>query len=879
MNNYVCFSRKTIDMRVLLFYIIMLVCISANAQEITLTGKVTEENTGKAIANVVVTVRPEGQNKILKFTTSKSDGSYSLTLNTMPEGNHVLHFSMMGYANTTVPFGNGQTVYDVAMTEKATELKGVKIKAPSIRQKGDTISYSVASFADASDKSLSDVLKKMPGVEVQDDGRIKYNGKEINKFYIEGHDMLGSRYSIATNNIHQEDVGTVEVMTNHQPIKALEDMVFSENPAINIKLKEAAKGRWAGTVKLGAGAEIKDIVWNGELALMRFAKKVQSLNTLKSNNTGTDITREINIKFDDFDGGVLNSGYSLQNYVNATPDRLMEISDSRVRDNKTHALTTNNLWAINDYTDVVSQITYTKDRLASSSSSSTHYFLNDTIIVNEDNEHALQKQNEANINLTLTSNKEKAYITNKLSTELKWNDVTMDIVRNSQSLLQEAKMPKHKISDNFEILLRKGKKAYTFDTYNVYMRNPHSLTAGDAHQSVSSSAYFNHTHTSFDFFINPFTISMEVGIQALNRSMESRLTGVTDTGTVNNDVRMTFVRAYASPKAEFNSKGWHINFKMPFTYTPYLFNDKLENAKQKAYKYQISPSLYAGYDINNHLRCGLSGRIAQRDVDEENFFQGLIMHDYRNIHRGFVDFTEDKSKSVNFDIDYKRPLQTIFMNGYVSKSWTESHLTSKRDFFGEYIINSYYSDKSKSEFTMAGAAISKGLGFMRGLVRARFDYMENDGTMRQGDLSSDYKSETYTWGAKLNGRPISWFNFIYEIELDKSVMTMKDADMKSSTTDQSQHLTFNLFPTEQWKLKIVGDHFRNQIAEGQHKNLFLADASTSYSLKNGIELSITAMNLFNQRTYGYTTNESLSRMSQEYKLRARTIIGSVFFHF
>ena len=55
---------------------------------------------------------------------------------------------------------------------------------------------------------LSDVV--MPGIEVSDKGEIKYNGKAINKFYIEGHDMLGGRYSIATNNIHQKDVGSVE---------------------------------------------------------------------------------------------------------------------------------------------------------------------------------------------------------------------------------------------------------------------------------------------------------------------------------------------------------------------------------------------------------------------------------------------------------------------------------------------------------------------------------------------------------------------------------------------------------------------------------------------------------------------------------------------
>lgn len=866
-------------MRKLFLFVFLLFLISANAQKIILSGKVTELNTGKALAGVVVTVRPIGQNKVLKFTTSESDGKYTLVLNSIPDGDNVLHFSMMGYATIIVPLTNEQTEYDVTLTEKVTELKGVKIKAPSIRQKGDTISYNVASFADANDKSLSDVLKKMPGVEVQDDGRIKYNGKEINKFYIEGHDMLGGRYSIATNNIHQEDVGAIEFMTNHQPIKALEDMVFSENPAINIKLKETAKGRWTGTIKMGAGAENKELVWNGELALMRFAKKIQSLSTFKSNNTGTDIVSEVNLKFDDFDGGRLGNTYSLNNYVSAIPDKLIEISDSRVRDNETHTFTTNNLFAISDYSDVTTQITYINDRLTSSAISSTQYILNDTIFIREDNEHAIQKQKESNIKISLTTNKEKAFITNKLCAELKWNDVSMDIVQDGHSLCQIAEMPSYKFYDNFEILLRRGQKAYAFDTYNVYMRNPHSLSVANVNQNVYSSAYFNHTHTSLGFFVNPFTISMEVGIQALYRSLESYLIGITDSSLFQNDVRMTFMRTYASPTVEFNNKRWHIEVKIPFTYTPYVFKDNLEDSREINHKVQVSPSMYVSCDFNNHLKGGLYCRISQRELDEQNFFQGLIMHDYKNLYRGFIDYTEDKIKSVTYDMEYKRPLQTIFMNAYVSMGWTDRHQTMARDFMDDYIVNSYYSDKSKSEVTLAGGRISKGLGFMRGLISANFDYMMSGGTMRQEDMTSNYTSKSYTWSAKWNGRPLQRFSFIYAVEWNKSIMYMNDHDYVSETTDQSQKLSLNFHLTEQWYVKLVGDYFRNQVAKEQHKNLCLADISTSCNLKNGVEFSITVFNLLGQQTYGYTTNESLTRKSKEYMLRGRTIIGSMFFHF
>lgn len=869
------------------------------AQQITLSGKVEDAYTGKGLQGVMVTIRSKESSRVIKFSKTMSDGSYQLQLSAMPEGNNVLHFSMMGYATKTMPLVSDKTEYNVLLTEQATKLKDVIVKAPSIRQRGDTIAYNVASFADANDKSLADVLKKMPGMEVSDNGEIKYNGKAINKFYIEGHDMLGGRYSIAANNIHQKDVGSVEVMTNHQPIKALEDMSFSQDPAINIKLKESAKSRLVGTLKIGGGLEQKENegldspnIWESEMALMRFTKKAQSLNTFKSNNVGTDVTRDGNLLFTDSGDGFLGKDYSLKDYVNVMPDRLTDISDSRVRKNQTHVLTTNNLWALGKNTDLASQIVYTHDRLLSSSYSNTQYFLNDSTIYDVEDEQSKQKQNKLAADFTLTSNGEKSYVTNRLSTDLAWNDITMDIVGTYPNH-QQGKMPKYKVADKLELLQRSGKRAYTFSTYNAYMVNPHSLemetqnvsARGDgasvkACQSVRSAAFFSHTNTSLGFYLKPFTVTMKVGLQVLSRKLKSHLDGVPDSlGNIRNQVGMTYVRAYASPEAEFNQAGWHIRFLIPIAYTPYYYKDYSADESNHVAKAQVSPQLSVNYYLTTHLQAMLSGGISKREVDEQNFYQGWVMRDYRNLYTGFVDFTADKRKNVSLSVNYKRPLATIFANAYIKKSWSDSHLTTTRDFVGDYIVNSYFAEKSKSENLMVGGRISKGLGFMHGLVSVSLDYMKFDATLRQNDLSSAYYSDNYMLTAKWNGRPVNWFNFTYELNWNKDKMTLKTLDLSSSSTSLAQHLTCHFQPLKSWFIKLQGEHYRNQVADNQHKSLFLADASTSYSFKNSMELSLTALNLFNQSTYGYTAYSGLTRMSKEYQLRGRTVLLSIFFHF
>ena len=149
------------------------------AQQVTLSGKVEDAYTGNGLQGVMVTIRPAAGNRILKFTKTQADGSFLLSLNAIPDGRNVLHFSMMGYATKVIPLSKDTTQYHVLLTEQATKLKDVVVKAPSIRQRGDTISYNVASFADANDKSLEKKLKKRARIGVADKAQINYDGKAI----------------------------------------------------------------------------------------------------------------------------------------------------------------------------------------------------------------------------------------------------------------------------------------------------------------------------------------------------------------------------------------------------------------------------------------------------------------------------------------------------------------------------------------------------------------------------------------------------------------------------------------------------------------------------------------------------------------------------
>lgn len=850
------------------------------AQSVELSGAVTDKATGETMSGVLVTIRPAGTIKVVQFIQTSIEGGFKIKLNAPPE-NYELHFSMMGFASWTVPLKSGQTVYNISLSEKATELKEVIVKAPSIHERGDTITYIVSSFADAQDKSIADVLRKMPGMEVDKGGGIKYNGQSINKFYIEGKDMLGGRYGIATNNIHQKDVGSVEVMENHQPIKALEDVSFSQNPAINIRLKEDAKSRWVGTMKVGAGFE--PLLWNGELAVMRFKKQSQTLNTYKTNNTGNDVMREtMSFSMDDF-VSLFEKNYRLQEYLSVSPDYLREIDRDRSRFNKTHLFTTNNLWSLGKDYDLTSQITYNNNRVTSDNITRTSYFLEDEIITTEATEDAFLKQNHILADVTLTANTKIYYFKNKLFADMQWRNIDMNI-NGTYPNRQIASVPHHKVSNDFEILKRSGKISYRLNSYNLYQTKPQELTVTreneTQHQKVQAAAFYTNTNTSLSYYIKPVNFSMKLGVVGMVRSLETELTGVSDTlGNLKNDATMRYMNLYASPEIVYKKNGFEAKFDMPISFVPYRYTNHIANKKQNEEKLFLSPRLYMRYHFTSRLEASVSGRYAQNPLQEQSFYEGLIMNNYRNLSKGFIDYNTESSQSVNINIKYRNPLKAFFMNASVMRSWNYSPRISNRYFLSEYLLNTYIPQDNHSDMWMFSGNLSKGVGLINGIVSVRSSYSAFNGATFQNGKESPYSSDSWSITPKITSRLAAWCNVSYELSFSQSWLKTKNVDMESSYKNLSQQATINFIPSKKWYLQISGEHYYNEITKDVSKHLVLADAEFTYNLPGGWELNLLLKNIFNQDLYAYTTYDGLTAMSKEYRIRPRSVMANVFFRF
>src|SRR5574344_1970307 len=233
--------QEYIDRTILLIMTLFIMQGNVMAQTI-IEGSVLDVQ-GKAV-DAYVTATAKGAGNILGFADTDTKGHYKLEVKSQADSLVVTAAGLtIGQQVKTV--ANRSQRLNFRVKEQSVQLKEVSVRAQKIKQNGDTLNYLVGAYQQQNDRTIGDVLKRMPGIEVSDGGGIKFNGKSISKFYVEDMDLLQGRYGLATNNVNAQDVATVQVLQNHQPVKALQGRTLTDDVAINLKLKDSANGTMA----------------------------------------------------------------------------------------------------------------------------------------------------------------------------------------------------------------------------------------------------------------------------------------------------------------------------------------------------------------------------------------------------------------------------------------------------------------------------------------------------------------------------------------------------------------------------------------------------------------------------------------------------------
>ena len=269
---------------------------SAYAQAIySLKARAVEEKTDKPVAFATASVTVKGEKSPLKYALTSEDGQVSLQK--LKKGTYVFRIELMGYTTYTreIVIEKNLDLGIVKMSDDAIALDAAKISAVGnpIIVKKDTVEYTASSFKTADNDMLEELLKKLPGVEVESDGTITANGETIKKITIDGKTFFLDDPQLAAKNIPAkmiEKVKVVEKKSDQAMFTGIDD--GEQETIIDLSMRPGMMKGWFGNVMggaghdvPGAGSDMNDWRYQGAAMVGRFTDDAQISLILNGNNT------------------------------------------------------------------------------------------------------------------------------------------------------------------------------------------------------------------------------------------------------------------------------------------------------------------------------------------------------------------------------------------------------------------------------------------------------------------------------------------------------------------------------------------------------------------------------------------------------------------
>lgn len=866
-------TRLSVNLKTVLAHLLLLLAMFPAVAQVNVRGRVIDRETNEPIVGASVIVKG-ADGKIKKFASSKADGGFVMQI---PAINGCrLEVTMMSFSKQSLKLDSVSFPLTVYMEAGATQLKEVTVKADRIREQGDTITYNVGSFAQSQDRSIGDVLRRMPGIDVSQSGKIQYQGEDINKFYIEGSDLLGGKYGIATNGISHDDVGAVEVMENHQPMQVLSDISFSDKAAINLKLKNKAKATWSFHGDAGGGWswQPEGAIWDGELFAMAAMPGFQNITTFRTNNTGEDLSASNTDFFAD------RRGTGLSQYISVGLPGVPSLDSKRTLFNRSFLVSTNNLWKLGRG-EFKANIDYSFNRVTAEASNITTYFLDEGNRVITENRDGTEHTHSLSGKFIYELNQKTAFINNTLQTNIDWNDITL---RTTGSIpnTQTADLPDYYVSNRFKMIQRfKDKHLVTFQSVNEWESLPQTLRVSGERsgesgevflQSVKDHAFLTHESAAYAFSLKGITISLEGGIKGYSRSMNSELPDLPQElpGLTENIIHTNSFTVYATPKLEYWVHRVNLSLNLPLSYAHYSFDKAIAN-RDEIY---FSPTMSLNWKPNNRFSGTVRGSVGRSPMNLNLIHPGLIMTNYRTLKSGVDNFYNSTSQSVSANFQYKHTRHGLFANGMVLHSWSHLPYTLSQQFYGDYAVYSYSDANNDSKSLFALGSMGKTLDFMRGSCNINGSYNRNESRLFSQQQSVQSVSDGWSVGGKINGSPCRWFSFDYAIEYSDSRLKMNGASAPwlSSMTNE---LNITFTPHSKWEWQLSGEHYRNELTVGTYKNIVMLDTKLIFKPSKRIELSVSLTNILNKAHYNYTTYSQLSSLESQRSLRGRQLLFSI----
>ncbi len=859
-----------------------------------------QNSSQKPVSEALVSIENKDHAGI-NFKFTNEDGKVIFLLNEFNQTDaFYLKVSSFGYSISRTRIILGLKEYTIILSEDAKTLTEVKVKGrkgPRVISAGDTLLYAVKDFISPQDRSLGDVLKKIPGIEVSSNGMITFRGNPIGKFYIEGDDLLKDRYNLATQNIRGDMVDTIQLIDNNQPIKVLQGIEEGRNSAVNIILKEKAKLQWIHVAEAGGGLPGQ---YDAMLAAMAFKPLFKTLNKISANNAGVDLLQEtaslispVVNTWDErnYDPSFLSTSRSVPSGVPMERwlfnESAMGLGNMLLKRNNQHSTTFNAGFVHQNETS-----DYNKLQLI--------YLPTDTISINEGGHDKIQNHIYY-AGITSSVNNQQRYLNNELKINFKEENTSSKIFTNNRNISQDLSQKRMSVSNTFSSLqlIKKKMISEIISVIEIKQNPEHLLILPGVHESVlnNNDPYLN---TKQKVNLNSFYTSNGIGVRLNNTIVSQKYTmgfsymkesissnlrgksiheeeinpGVKYNSSSNFQRFSPFVLSEFSWSNKKNSLTSSLLLDIPNT----LYRDKLKTDPLQKTKIKFSPSFQYELKVGRENKLRVNGRYQQIDGFIQDVYEGVILSDYRTLVSNNLPFQTVRSKSAGANFNVQKSIKVLFANvGF-------RYFEQKYDWFTDYTIDA----ETTTQVAVPYQNSSKGYQYSGGFSKYLFFIRTNVELKYQG---------AYTRRQSLQNNflfPVANISNVYSINLRKKISKIADVgyyisyrDMKSKNglnplssgiKTWSHAVIFNVFPVK--NVVFSGNIESKRIESMTISQFSFADGKIRYSFskpKMDVDFRVRNINGLKQYTVNYYKENSF--ILNTFQLRPTSFFVQVYFNF
>ncbi len=850
----------------------------------TYKGRIVCAESGKGLENVICQVM-NADGRTIDFSFSDKDGFF---VSNIRDDSHAILFKLLGYHDYKISIEKLRLIKNgrIVLSVSTQNLQEVVVSIPPITNHNDTIKYNVNSFRGQEDKYIVDILKKLPGIKVSENGAISYMGESINKFYIEGRDLLGGQYNLATNNLDVDAVSSVEVLENNQHVKALKGVEYSEKAAINLRLKKGYTVRPFGEAKLGAGAS--PFLYDGRGFAAYLSNTLQIMSNLKGGNNGSFILNELDEKLDI--GNIFSYEPLTSDAVIAPSPRGVPLPMERHLFNKTILGSVNTLIPLNKESELKINFAYGEDKTNQEfnllQSLATG---NNTLNISEHSEFQ-KKTGNTRLSATYEHNSTNKYIQDQLVYYRK--KIKTNTIVNGDDDFQVLNTGElYHIQNDFQSLFKfdnnqtfKANSFFRFSFNDEDLEKQHHVNVPK--DNINETFYNKHLvaknriSSTFDMLGN--SLYLELNMKYQKKDMRNTLK-IEDMNTIwgtfkpSQEINIERLQVGFSPSYQIKTKSDRsvIKLNLPFSYSRYS-SDNSESQK-KDERFIFSPSFSWTYKIN--YQWELYTRLG-RDfdyVEDISLLDAPYLRGYRAIYIPSGSFNHSDNYNISERIRYKNLVDMLFFNLNILYRHSSFNFINKYHNTPQWAYHTTEQHRNEGSLFSVVSDISKTIIPWKLSLTFSPSYTHIKSRLIQQDMRIRNIANILSFSAKTEWKAIEKFTLIYNV-LGRGTWNKNNIRETLLLKDFSQNLSLFFFPTKQIDLSITADHVLYEKKKNKYLSFFFLDLAASYKYKR-MEFGITANNLLNNDIFSITSVSTVNSYFQQMPLRGREFMFSLKFNF